>query len=63
MPIPSPCNKICTMDSATGTCAGCRRTLSEIATWGVMADAERLRVLSALADRPWPQGMPQSERS
>jgi predicted Fe-S protein YdhL (DUF1289 family) len=51
------------MDPGTGTCLGCRRTLNEIARWGMMADAERAQVLAALAGRPWPQGAPQSERS
>ena len=55
MPIPSPCTQICTMDRATGTCAGCRRTLAEIAGWGTMSDAERQAVLAALQGRPWPQ--------
>ena len=55
MPVPSPCTKVCTMDAATRTCAGCRRTLFEIAGWGAMTDAERLAVLAALAQRPWPQ--------
>lgn len=63
MPIPSPCTKICAMDPGTGTCAGCRRTLNEIARWGGMDDAERGRVLAQLAERPWPQEPPQSGRS
>ncbi|MGA7674632.1 MAG: DUF1289 domain-containing protein [Rhizomicrobium sp.] len=39
--IQSPCIKVCTMDAATGLCAGCARTLDEIARWGAMSEAER----------------------
>ena len=49
--VPSPCNSICTMDQATGYCAGCFRTLDEIAAWSVLDDAERRAVWLALADR------------
>jgi predicted Fe-S protein YdhL (DUF1289 family) len=28
---------------ASGLCVGCRRTLAEIARWGVMDDDQRLR--------------------
>ena len=32
--IPSPCTSVCTIDPATGWCAGCLRTIDEIAAWG-----------------------------
>jgi predicted Fe-S protein YdhL (DUF1289 family) len=32
-------------------CAGCYRTLEEIARWGEMQDAEREAVLARLAER------------
>lgn len=38
----SPCIGVCRM-GADGMCVGCRRTLAEIARWGTMSDAERLR--------------------
>lgn len=38
----TPCVGICRMGS-DGLCLGCRRTLAEIARWGVMSDAERRR--------------------
>lgn len=38
----SPCIGVCRM-GADGMCAGCRRTLAEIARWGGMTDAERRR--------------------
>lgn len=40
----SPCVGICTMRD-DGLCAGCLRTLDEIARWGTMGDAERLRLM------------------
>lgn len=40
----SPCIAVCRMEPDTGLCAGCLRTLDEIAAWGAMPPAERLRV-------------------
>ncbi|MEO8344843.1 MAG: DUF1289 domain-containing protein [Betaproteobacteria bacterium] len=50
-PAPSPCNSVCTMDEATGFCAGCFRTLDEIAAWGLLDDADKREVWAALAQR------------
>jgi predicted Fe-S protein YdhL (DUF1289 family) len=47
-PVPSPCNSICTIDQVTGRCAGCFRTLDEIAVWSVLDDAEKRAVWRAL---------------
>jgi uncharacterized protein len=49
--VPSPCTSVCTMDAATGLCAGCFRTLDEIAAWSVLDDDEKRAVWSALAHR------------
>ena len=49
--ISTPCIKICEMDSATGLCRGCGRTLDEIARWGSMSQAERQTIMDALAAR------------
>ncbi|MEK6245434.1 MAG: DUF1289 domain-containing protein [Pseudomonadota bacterium] len=49
--IASPCTKVCEMDAERLYCAGCARTLNEIARWGEMTDAERSRVLSELSAR------------
>ena len=49
--VSTPCIKICTMDARTGLCAGCGRTLDEIAGWGTMTEAERLRVMQSLPAR------------
>jgi uncharacterized protein len=43
--IESPCNRICTLDPASGLCLGCGRSLDEITRWTQMTDAERARVL------------------
>ena len=39
------------MDPRAGICAGCGRTLEEIARWGGMAESERLRVMQLLPAR------------
>ena len=40
----SPCIGVCEMRD-DGLCAGCLRTLDEIARWGTMGDGERLRLM------------------
>ena len=47
----TPCVNICELDTATGTCLGCGRTLSEIASWAQMSDAERRAVMAVLPGR------------
>jgi uncharacterized protein len=49
--IESPCIKVCTMDAASGLCAGCGRTLDEIARWGSMTDEERHNIIAGLPQR------------
>jgi predicted Fe-S protein YdhL (DUF1289 family) len=51
MPILTPCNKVCTIDPATGLCAGCGRTLDEIARWGALSDPARARIMAELPRR------------
>ena len=51
MPIQSPCNKICTIDAPSGLCAGCGRTLDEIARWTTLSDGERARIMAELPQR------------
>jgi len=52
-PLPlTPCIGICRLDDR-GYCVGCRRSLDEIARWGTMSDAERLRCMrEVLPKRP-----------
>jgi predicted Fe-S protein YdhL (DUF1289 family) len=42
---------VCTIDQATGLCAGCGRTLDEIAGWSTMTDEDKRAVLAALPAR------------
>jgi hydroxymethylglutaryl-CoA lyase len=46
--VPSPCNSVCTIDPQTGRCAGCGRTLDQIARWSVMSDDEKRAVCATL---------------
>ena len=50
-PVPSPCISVCRMDAETGLCAGCYRTLDEIAAWGGMDDDARRALWRQLVQR------------
>ena len=45
--VPSPCVGRCRV--AAGACAGCRRTLEEIAAWRDMGERRRREVLARLS--------------
>jgi predicted Fe-S protein YdhL (DUF1289 family) len=49
--IQSPCIKVCVMDPRRDICAGCGRTLDEIARWGSMTDEERSTIMRSLGSR------------
>lgn len=49
--ISSPCIKICVIDPVSRLCAGCGRSLAEIARWGSMSEAERLAIMAKLRER------------
>ncbi|MGO1160517.1 DUF1289 domain-containing protein [Brucella pseudogrignonensis] len=49
--IESPCILVCVMDSQTGFCLGCARTLDEIAGWSSMSNDQRRAVMALLAQR------------
>ncbi len=49
--VTSPCINVCRMDSATGLCLGCFRTIDEITVWAKIDDARRLNILAAVARR------------
>ncbi len=56
--VTSPCINVCRMDSATGFCLGCFRTIDEITVWAKIDDVRRLNILAAVARRraehdPW----------
>ena len=48
--IASPCTGICTVEE-NGLCAGCARTLDEIAGWSAMTPGERRAIMAALPAR------------
>ncbi|MBU9194597.1 DUF1289 domain-containing protein [Burkholderia gladioli] len=47
--VASPCTAICRIEPATGWCAGCGRTLEEIAAWRDLDDAGRRAILARIA--------------
>ena len=49
--VASPCTSVCTIDAATGLCAGCYRTLDEIAGWIDLPEQRKRTLLSTLATR------------
>ena len=49
--IATPCVQVCVVDGASSLCLGCYRTLSEIAGWSAMTDAERAAIMAALPER------------
>lgn len=51
MSVPSPCIDVCRMDTASGLCEGCLRTLDEIAGWAAATDDAKRLVLAAIAQR------------
>jgi hypothetical protein len=57
----SPCTKVCRIDRVTGLCAGCARTIAEIAGWTAMTEAERQRIMRELPARGG-QERPAAER-
>jgi len=49
--VASPCINLCVIDGPTGLCAGCFRTLDEIAAWIDLSAVARRAVLDQLAGR------------
>ncbi|MGV9010810.1 DUF1289 domain-containing protein [Brevundimonas sp.] len=49
--IATPCVQVCVVDGASSLCLGCYRTLSEIAGWSGLTDAERATVMADLPAR------------
>jgi uncharacterized protein len=47
----TPCVNVCLLDSETGLCVGCGRTLQEITNWSAMTPAERRAIMAALPAR------------
>jgi predicted Fe-S protein YdhL (DUF1289 family) len=49
--VPSPCKNVCVMHEPGGHCAGCGRTLDEIALWSVLDDDDKRAVWALLPER------------
>jgi uncharacterized protein len=49
--VASPCTSVCSLDPVTGLCAGCFRTLDEIAGWIDLGTDARRAVVAALDER------------
>jgi predicted Fe-S protein YdhL (DUF1289 family) len=49
--VPSPCINVCRLDPVTGLCAGCLRTMDEIAGWPDLSAGEKRAVLARLEKR------------
>jgi predicted Fe-S protein YdhL (DUF1289 family) len=47
----TPCINVCVIEPESGHCAGCGRTLSEIAAWSTMTAAQRREIMADLASR------------
>lgn len=55
---PSPCTNLCQIDTVSGLCLGCYRTLDEIARWSRLDDDARDEILAAIAGRRQTSGAP-----
>jgi predicted Fe-S protein YdhL (DUF1289 family) len=51
MDVASPCINICVIDAGSGLCAGCGRTLAEIAAWSGLEPGERRKIMAELPAR------------
>jgi uncharacterized protein len=47
----SPCIGVCELAENQAVCAGCHRTLSEIAAWPRLTEPEKIQVLAAIRER------------
>lgn len=47
----SPCTLVCTIDTPTGWCLGCGRTLDEIARWSAASETEQRAIVERLPAR------------
>ena len=49
--VTSPCINLCRLDAQTGLCAGCLRTLDEIAAWSSASRDQQRAILRAVEQR------------
>lgn len=55
--LPSPCISVCRMETSTGLCKGCLRTLDEIAAWSTLDDAGKRTIWARIEVRATAQGV------
>jgi len=60
--VASPCVSVCVIDERSGLCAGCYRTLSEIAAWIDFSPAQRRAIIGELPARRLTHGAAIAER-
>lgn len=60
-PVPSPCTGVCRIEPRTGWCAGCWRSLDEIAGWSTADETTKRVIWARLAERRAQAGAPQAE--
>jgi predicted Fe-S protein YdhL (DUF1289 family) len=53
-PLPSPCIGICHMDSVSGLCKGCHRTMDEIIDWSVASESKKFTIWQEIKRRRMP---------
>lgn len=61
--VPSPCVNVCRMEAASGLCAGCWRTIDEIAAWSKMDDEGKRQVWQQITLRKAGAPVVDEERS
>jgi len=49
--VPSPCVSVCRMDTGSGLCEGCFRTIDEIREWSRLSDPEKQALWRTLSTR------------
>ena len=49
--VQSPCIGVCSIDEASGYCAGCYRTIEEIKGWWNMSQPEQTKLVTELEQR------------
>lgn len=47
----SPCTQVCQMDTRTGWCRGCARSIDEITVWSRADEVTQQRILDQLPER------------
>jgi predicted Fe-S protein YdhL (DUF1289 family) len=51
MAVISPCTGVCRINRRTYLCDGCRRSVTEIATWLELSDEQKRALIAELATR------------